>query len=152
METLIYFAAFCGLCLIVVICVSLSTDDRRHGARENVSISMAVDCPIVLPLGADDICYAYDLYWQGGCMVARYHLPKGDLKKQAGIYLRQPVPWNEISAEKPANVPGHSFGALGWFQPSTITQGFESDSSGILWEPKVWIDEERRLIYMVNQN
>jgi hypothetical protein len=39
-----------------------------------------------------------------------------------------------------------------WFQPSSIATGYESDSSGILWEPKVWIDDVNRLIYVIDQN
>jgi hypothetical protein len=35
---------------------------------------------------------------------------------------------------------------------SLETRGHESSTSGILWEPKVWIDEPGRIIYVLDQN
>jgi hypothetical protein len=82
----------------------------------------------------------------------RYRLPTGDLKKQAATHLRAAVPWVYLNATTRATVPEHGFQMHAWFQPSSIATGYESDSSGILWEPKVWIDDVNRLIYVIDQN
>lgn len=127
-------------------------DENQKGLKEGVSLAAASDSPIPLPKGAADIYYAYDLHWQGGCLITRYRLHEGDLKKQAEKHLKAAVPWQSINASTPATVPEHRFAGHSWFQPATIKDGFESLSSGILWEPKVWIDEVERVIYVIDQN
>jgi hypothetical protein len=127
-------------------------DDVRSGLQEGITRSAASDSPVELPSSATDIYYAYELYWQGGCMIARYHFPQGDLKKQAETHLRSVVTWVPISSTALAQVPEHRFASHSWFQPTAISNGYESSTSGILWEPKVWIDEPSRIIYVLDQN
>ena len=131
---------------------TIGINDEQKGLQEGIARSAATDSPIDLPKDATDIYYAYDLYWQGGCSIARYRLPSGDLKKQAETHLRAPASWVDLNATTHATVPEHIFSMHGWFQPSSITTGYESASSGILWEPKVWIDNMNRLIYVIDQN
>lgn len=126
-------------------------DDSSTGVKEGITRSAATDSPISLPAGATDIYYTYELYWQGGAMVVRYHLPHGDLKKQAEEHLQKVVTWKPITTTT-ASVPEHRFASYSWFQPTSITSGVESDTSGILWEPKVWIDDVNRRIYFLHQN
>lgn len=149
------------LAAVVLLCLLLGglayllysgIDDEQNGLKEGISLSAAVDCPIDLPNGATDISYAYQLYWQGGCTVLRYRYPEGDLKQQAEKHLQKVVPWRTISTTTPVTVPEHRFAGHAWFQPTSITSGYESQSSGILWEPKVWIDEAERVIYVLYQN
>ena len=148
------------LALVVLGCLALAglyyiwfvgINDSSQGLKEGVTRSAAADCPILLPTGATDIYYTYDLYWQGGAMVVRYHLPQGDLKTQAEAHLQKVVAWKAITTAT-ASVPEHRFASYSWFQPASITSGVESDTSGILWEPKVWIDDVNRRIYFLHQN
>ena len=141
-----------GLVLLTLFFLWYNIDDTYTGLKEGVALSAADDCPFELPAGATDIHYAYELFWQGGCSIGRYKFPAGDLRTQAAKHLRTPAPWEEISATVAATVPEHQFSSHGWFQPASINGGWESDTSGILWEPKVWIDEEKRLIYVIEQN
>ncbi len=127
-------------------------EDVQSGLQEGITLSAASDSPIELPSAATDIYYAYELYWQGGASIARYHFPRGDLKTQAATHLRSVAPWVEINSTALATVPEHRFASLSWFQPTAITSGYESSSSGILWEPKVWIDEANRQIFVLDQN
>lgn len=129
-----------------------ATDERQTGLKEGIPRSSAGDCPVDLPTSATDIYYAYDLYWQGGCMVCRYTYPSGDLRKQGEKHLRASPTWNRIGVVSAASVPEHRFSSLAWFQPAKIATGWESDSSGMLWQPKVWLDEVNRHIYVLDQN
>ncbi len=115
-------------------------------------MSSAEDCPFVLPPSAKDIHYTYDLYWQGGCSICRYTFPVGSLKKQGESHLKKPAAWIRLDAGITATVPEHRFASHAWFQPVSIGLGWESDTSGILWETKVWIDETNRYIYVIEQN
>ncbi len=110
------------------------------------------DCPFDLPSSARDIYYVYDLYWQGGCSICRYAFPTGNLKKQGEKHLRTPTTWIRLGDGVKGSVPEHRFSTHPWFQPTSIVGGWESTTSGILWEPKVWIDEPNRYIYVIEQN
>jgi hypothetical protein len=136
----------------IILIWNTGIDDVHSGLQEGITRSAASDSPIELPINATDIYYAYELYWQGGCMIARYNFPQGDLKKQAKTHLRSVVPWVTINSTELADVPEHRFESHAWFQPIDIASGYESSSSGMLWEPKVWIDEASRTIYVLDQN
>ena len=131
---------------------TIGIEEEQNGLQEGISRSAATDCPIDLPRSATDIYYAYHSYWQGGCSIARYRLPTGDLKKQAEAHLRTPASWIALNLTTRAIVPEHRFAKLRWFDPTSIATGYESSTSGILWEPKVWIDDANRLIYVIDQN
>lgn len=127
-------------------------DDIQTGLKEGVPLSSAGDCPFALPPSAIDIHYTYELYWQGGCSVCRYKFPSGDLRKQGELHLKKSASWIRLGAGVTAIVPEHQFASYKWFQPDSIAVGWESDTSGILWEPKVWVDETNRYIYVLEQN
>lgn len=137
---------------VLVGLVWVGVDDVQTGLKQGVSLSSAGDCPITLPPSATDIHYAYELYWQGGCSVCRYTFPSGDLRKEGERHWKKPATWIRLEAGVTANVPEHRFAKYKWFQPTSIAVGWESDTSGVLWEPKVWVDETNRYIYVIEQN
>lgn len=131
-----------------------TSDATTTGLQQGVSREQANDCPFALPASATDIYYAYELYWQGGASICRYTFPAGDIQKQAQAHLRPrgPWSWSEISPRSKPTLVEHRLMQHTWFQPATIEHGFESTTTGILWDPKVWIDAERRYIYILDQN
>ena len=148
-SVVLFVALFYGYVFYVW---TIGIEEEHRGLKEGVARNAANDSPIDLPKNATGIYYAYELYWQGGCSIVSYRLPTGDLKKQAATHLRAAIPWVDLNATTRATVPEHRFQMHAWFQPSSIATGYESDSSGILWEPKVWIDDVNRLIYVIDQN
>jgi hypothetical protein len=115
---------------------TVGIEEEQNGLQQGISRSAATDCPTDLPSSATDIDYAYHLYWQGGCSITRYRLPTGDLKKQAETHLRAPAPWIALDPTTKATVPEHRFLKHRWFDPASISTGYESSTSGILWDLK----------------
>ncbi len=166
MKTL--FSRFLALLLAVpivlfvwVVYTLVFADDHQAGSRVNLaSSSLADDCPISLPQDATNISYAYDLHWQGGSYLVLYQLPERDLKDAANSFLKQhqrsdkPSPgWHVIDPSNPSpSAMQHRFAEATWFAPEHIQNGWVTDSSGILWSPRVWIDTDNRQLYILNQN
>ncbi len=149
----VLMALLCSGFFVVGCLWSRGLNDRHTGLQEGVSRQLARDSPFDLPSKAEDVHYAYDLYWQGGCSICRYTYPTGDLKAQAASHLnRLPPDWIRLDRDQVATVPSHRFQFHTWFQPSAITSGWESDTSGALWQPKVWVDETHNHIYILLQN
>jgi hypothetical protein len=130
----------------------VAIDEVYTGHEEGITLSEAKDSPVELPSNASNIYFAYELYWQGGASVARYDFSEGDIKHQAASHLRSEVDWVQIDSTVRPTVPEHQFQNHAWFQPADILSGYESASSGILWEPKVWIDDGTNTIYVLDQN
>ena len=126
----------------------IKIDEVHTGLQEGISQSEAIDSPVKLPINATNIYYAYEASWQGGGTIARYDYPHGDIKNQAATHLRAEASWVEINANNMPTIPEHQFAAFTWFQPTTITNGYECVSD-VGWETIVWIDMANRTIFVL---